>query len=77
MADRAFGWGKVRYDATAAVCYVEGDLLIGDNDGSETVLQVGAPDCPCETLVMRGNIYVHPYFLKSAEFSGMEMPKTW
>lgn len=63
VADRAFGWGKVRYDETAAVCYVEGDLLIGDNDGSETVLQVSAPDCPRETLVMRGNIYVHPYFI--------------
>ncbi len=65
VADRAFGWNKVRYAATSAVCHVDCDIIIGANDGTETVLQVGNADIPNETLIMRGNVYVHPYFVKA------------
>ncbi len=63
MADRAFGWNKVRYDATSAVCHVDGNIILGANDGTETVLQIGSAARPDETLIMRGNIYIYPYFI--------------
>ncbi len=62
--DRACGWGRVDYDAAAQTCTLTGGLIIGANDGSETVFQVGSPDRPRERLVMRGNLYVHPYFIQ-------------
>lgn len=62
--DRACGWGRVEYDAAAQTCTLTGGLIIGANDGSETVFQVGASDRPRERLVMRGNLYIHPYFIQ-------------
>ncbi len=62
--DRAYGWGRVAYDAVAQTCAISGDLIIGANDGTETVLQVGSAERPQESLVMRGNLYVHPYFIQ-------------
>ena len=61
--DRAFGWGRVSYDQDASTCTVTGDLIIGANDGSETVLRIGSAKRPDETLVMKGNLYIHPYFV--------------
>lgn len=62
--DRACGWGRVDYDAVSQTCTLTGNLIIGANDGSETVFQVGGPDRPRETLIMHGNLYVHPYFIQ-------------
>lgn len=63
VADRAFGWEHVRYDETSGVCRIDCDIIIGANDGTETVLQVGSAAMPGEKLIMRGNIYVYPYFI--------------
>ncbi len=62
--DRAFGWGRVSYDAASQTGTVSGNLILGANDGTETVLRIGAADRPAETLIMRGNLYVHPYFVR-------------
>lgn len=62
--DRACGWGRVEYDLASQRCVLTGNLIIGANDGSETVFQVGAPDRPHETLIMHGNLYIHPYFIQ-------------
>jgi len=61
--DRAFGWGRVSYDRVTSTCTVTGDLIIGANDGSQTVLKIGSAERPDETLVMKGNLYIHPYFV--------------
>jgi len=61
--DRALGWGRVSYDRDTSTCTVTGDLIIGANDGSETVLKIGSAERPRETLVMAGNLYIHPYFV--------------
>jgi len=63
-ADRANGWGRVSYDEAAGVCVVDGDLLIGDNDGTVSCFQVGSPETPRETLVVRGNLYVAPHWVE-------------
>jgi hypothetical protein len=62
--DRAFGWGRVKYDNATNTCVITGDLIIGSNDGSETILKVGSSEHPDETLIMKGNIYIHPYFIE-------------
>ncbi len=64
--DRAFGWGRVVYDSVSNTCVITGDLVIGANDGTESVLQVGSADRLRETLIMRGNLYIHPYFIRGA-----------
>ncbi len=62
--DQVFGWGKVRKDPAARTYHLDCNLLIGANDGTDAVLRLGADDGPPETLVMHGNIYVHPYFIQ-------------
>jgi len=71
-ADRALGWGRVSYDEASNICVVVGDLVIGSNDGSETVLQIGSAERTNETLVMRGNLYVAPYWIQ-----GGNAEKSW
>ena len=61
--DRAFGWGRVSYDQSTSTCTVTGGLIIGANDGSETVLKIGSAERPNETLVMKGDLTIHPYFV--------------
>lgn len=61
--DELFGWGKVDYNAETSACTLTCNLIIGSNDSTETVLQVGTEDAPQETLVMKGNLYIHPYFV--------------
>lgn len=62
--DRAFGWGRVLYDNATNTCVILGDLIVGANDGSETVLKIGSRERPNETLIMKGNLYLHPYFIE-------------
>ena len=62
--DRAFGWGRVNYDSASNICVISGNLIIGANDGTETVLQIGSAERPDEALIMNGNLYVHPYFIQ-------------
>ncbi len=72
-ADRAFGWQRVQYDPTRDTYTIAGSLIVGANDewgatrscGSETALQIGSPEHPRETLIMRGNLYVSPYWIAS------------
>ena len=68
--DELSGWNRIDYDASNCTCTVTGNLIIGSNDGTETVLQVGTEDAPNETLVMAGDLYVHPYFV-SGENEGV------
>ena len=61
--DGLLGLGKVTRDRETGVCTVTCNLLIGSNDGTNTYFQVGSPEHPRETLVMRGNLYVCPYYV--------------
>lgn len=61
--DRAFGWGRVSYEHATSTCTVTGDLIVGANDGSETVLKIGSAERPNEALIMKGSLYIHPYFV--------------
>lgn len=61
--DRLYGWNKVACDPATDTTTVTGDLWIGSNDGTETYLQVGSPEHPRETLVMQGNLVLHPYWI--------------
>ena len=62
--DRLYGWGKVRYDAATDTYTIAADLFIGSDDGSETYFQLGSAAHPRETLVMRGELVVCPYWIE-------------
>ncbi len=72
IADRMNGWGKVRYDPTAAVCTVSATLVIGRDNGTETCFQIGGANAPGETLLMKGHLVVHPYQLLDEPSGGAE-----
>ncbi len=63
--DAAFGWGKVQYDEASDTCTIGCSLWVGRNDGSDTWFQVGSPECPAETLIVRGDLRVHPTYLST------------
>ena len=61
--DRTFGWGKVAYDESTDTCTVTCSLWIGRNDGSDTYFQVGSNAHPKQTLIVNGDVRVHPTWL--------------
>ena len=61
--DKLYGWGKVSYEPNANTYTITSDLCIGGNDGTETHFQVGSAARPGETLVMKGRLIVHPYWI--------------
>ncbi len=62
-ADRIFGWGQVEYNADTDAYTVKCDLWIGGDSGADTFFQIGSAEHPRETLVMRGNLLVRPWWL--------------
>jgi hypothetical protein len=62
--DDTHGWGKVRYDADARAWTIDCHLLIGANDGTTTFFQIGSREAPDETLLLRGNLYVAPFWVE-------------
>ena len=61
--DGLLGLGKVTRDRGTGACTIACNLLIGSNDGTDTYFQVGSLKHLRETLVMRGNVYVCPYYI--------------
>lgn len=62
--DRLYGWGKVTHEQEQDTYTITGDLWIGSNEGTDTYLQIGSQEHPRETLVMRGNVAVYPYWIQ-------------
>lgn len=62
--DDTNGWGKVRYDEAARAWHVDCHLLIGSNDGTATHFQIGSREAHDETLLLRGNLYVAPFWVE-------------
>ncbi len=62
--DRMNGWGVVAYDAASDVYTVNASLLIGANAGPSTYFQIGSPAHQSETLVLNGNLTIHPACVK-------------
>ncbi len=62
--DKTFGWNQITYDKEKSVCTVNCNLIIGTNDGTNTILRIGGKDHPEEILVMKGNVYISPYWIK-------------
>lgn len=62
--DRLCGWGKVVYEQDTDTYIITGDLSVGSNDGTDSCFQIGSRRHPRETLVMRGNLVVHPYWIE-------------
>lgn len=63
FADRMNDWGKVNYDRATDTYAVGADLYIGRNDGTDTYFQIGSNAHPRETLVLRGNLVVYPFYI--------------
>lgn len=62
--DAANGWGKVRYDAEARAWRIDCHLMVGSNDGTTTYFQIGSREDAEETLLLRGNLYVAPFWIE-------------
>ena len=58
--DPQYGWGKVTYDKASDTYTMAANLIVGFNDGATTFFQIGTKENPTETLVMKGNLIVHP-----------------
>ena len=61
--DRMNGWGKVTYDASSDTTTVDANLWVGANDGTETFVQIGSEAHPRESLVVRGDVIVFPFYI--------------
>lgn len=55
------GWGKVSADGASQTVAVHCNLQIGLNTGTDTHFQIGDPTRPRETLVVHGNVVIHPF----------------
>lgn len=59
-ADASGGWGRVHRVGTTDVVKVDANLWIGDEEGIGCFFQIGSPESPGETLVVRGTVWVRP-----------------
>lgn len=57
-ADAAGKWGVVQYDAAGDVTTLAAHLQIGNAEGTNSFLQIGAAERPAETLILKGNLAV-------------------
>lgn len=75
--DQASGWGKVTYDAATDTYVLDAALLIGDNDRTETYFQLGSVIHPKETLAVKGDVVVYPYWIaeRNPEKTWYENPR--
>ena len=64
LLDRLYGWGKVSYDRASDTYTVACDLEIGSSDSTNTYFQIGSSSRPNETLVMKGDLRVAPYWVR-------------
>ncbi len=58
VADRAHGWKRIAYDAASDTYTLDTALWIGATNDWGTCFQIGRPDHPRETLVLRGDLVV-------------------
>jgi len=63
--DSLYGWNKMTYDEATDTYTLTADLWIGLNDGSDTYFEIGSEQHPRETLIMRGNLVVYPYWIEA------------
>ena len=61
---RLHGWHFVVHDDATDTYRVSSDLWIGSNDGTDTYLQVGSREHPRETLIMNGDLVMHPFWIQ-------------
>lgn len=59
-ADGEFGWNVVQYDTELAAWRINADLCIGTDDGSDTFVQFGSSNTPCEAVILDANLFVCP-----------------
>ena len=57
-ADQKNRWGKVSYDPATDTYTIDTSLWIGIDQGLGTFLQIGRPDHPHETVIVKGNVQV-------------------
>lgn len=59
-ADGRGGWGKVVHDRDTGRTRVSASLWIGTDADLGTYFQLGRSDCPCEELIVAGDVWVRP-----------------
>ena len=62
-ANAMFEWGLVTYDATNDTYTVNANLWIGRNNDTDTYVQIGSHSHPRETLILKGNLVLHPWHI--------------
>lgn len=58
-ADRREGWRVMTYSGDTDTFTLNGSLVIGDSDGTETYFRIGSEKHPKVTLVLTGNLVLH------------------
>ncbi len=62
--DQKNGWKKVTYDKASDTYRIDASLWIGNNNKTNTYFQIGNKEHPEETVIVKGNIFIKPYWVK-------------
>lgn len=62
--DQLKGWEKVKFDKDKNIYTLDSTLVIGSNDGSDSIFKIGGAGTEGETLIVKGNVYVMPFWIK-------------
>ena len=60
--DQKNGWKKVEYDKATDTFKIDASLWIGNNQNTNTYFQVGDDQHPEIALIVKGNVFVKPYW---------------
>ena len=61
IADRMNGWNKVTRDEKSGAYTIDAALVVGRDNGTDTYMQIGTPENPKETLLLKGHLVIHPF----------------
>ncbi len=70
--DKEMGWNKITYVKANDTYYLTGNLQIGENNRTNTYFQLGSKSHPRECLVVKGDIFISPYWI-----NGLDPGKKW
>ncbi len=70
--DQINDWKKITCDKATDTYTIDAHLKIGNNDGTDACLKIGTKKNPTETLIVKGNVIVSPYFIH-----GINKRKDW
>ncbi len=62
--DNTSNWNIIDYDQKTDTYTINAHLWIGNNDGTETYVQIGTAQALKEQLIIKGDLVICPYYIK-------------